>query len=165
MDSAVRPLVEAAVTSVGCELWEMSLGGAPGRRLLRVYIDAPGGVDIERCSRVSRTLRPMLDAAPELADVDLEVSSPGAERRLRGMDDYRRYAGSRVNLRFRSGGPAGEGGAETVVEGRLSQVDDHNLTVVTRGDREVEVPVEALTEARLAVDFGGDDRPHRGSRG
>ena len=108
----------------------MSVGGAPGHRLLRVYIDAPGGVDIERCTRVSRTLRPMLDAAPDLADVDLEVSSPGAERRLRGMDDYRRYTGSRVNVRFRSGGLPGEGGAETVVEGRLSQVDDRELTVV-----------------------------------
>jgi ribosome maturation factor RimP len=163
-DRQFRSLVEPAVTSMGCELWDVSLAGPPGRRLLRVYIDAPGGVDIERCTRVSRTLRPMLDASHDLADVDLEVSSPGAERRLRDIDDYRRFIGSRVNLRFRSGGPADPAGhgAETVVEGLLTQVGDSELVVLARDDRRVEVPVAALIEGRLAVDFGGDDRPHRG---
>jgi ribosome maturation factor RimP len=158
-EQLIKSLVEPAVTSMGCELWDMALTGQKGRRLLRVFIDAPGGVDLERCSRVSRTLRPMLDAAPDLADVDLEVSSPGAERRLRGMEDYRRYTGSRVNLRYRPAPEDEAAGAESVVEGQLQQVDDRELTVLARGDRAVAVPIEALIEARLAVDFGGDDRP------
>jgi ribosome maturation factor RimP len=152
--------VEPAVTAVGCELWDMSISGPAERRLLRVFIDAPGGVDLERCSRVSRTLRPMLDAAPDLADVDLEVSSPGAERRLRGMDDYRRFVGSRVNLRFRPAPEGEEAGAESVVEGLLQQADDRQLTVTARGDRAIAIPLDAVIAARLAVDFGGDDRPH-----
>jgi ribosome maturation factor RimP len=152
----VRSLVEPAVSSVGCELWDLSLAGPPGRRLLRVYIDAPGGVDLERCVRVSRTLRPVLDdASVGLGDVDLEVSSPGAERRLRGVDDYLRSIGERVNARFRHGD--GEG----VVEGTLMQVTDDALLVAGRDGLATEVLLADLREARLAVEFGGDDRPQR----
>lgn len=157
----VRSLVEPAVNSAGCELWDMSLTGPPGRRLLRVYIDAPGGVDLERCARVSRTLRPVLDeASVGLGDTDLEVSSPGAERHLRGVDDYLRSIGERVNARFRHGD--GEG----VVEGMLMQVTDEALLVAGRDGQATEVPLADLRAARLAVEFGGDDRPHhrRGRR-
>jgi ribosome maturation factor RimP len=155
----VRSLVGPAVSSVGCELWDLSLAGPPGRRLLRVYIDAPGGVDLERCARVSRTLRPMLDEASlGLSDVDLEVSSPGAERPLRGPDDYLRSIGERVNARFRHGD--GEG----VVEGTLMQVTDDALLVAGRDGLATEVPLADLRQARLAVEFGGDDRPHRRGR-
>jgi ribosome maturation factor RimP len=152
----VRSLVEPAVIASGCELWDVSLAGTPGQRFLRVYIDAPGGVDIDRCTRVSRILRPVLDE-PEhgFSDVDLEVSSPGAERRLRGVDDYLRFIGNRVNVRFQHGD--GEG----VVEGPLLQVTDDALMVAGVDGRATEVPLGDVHEARLAVDFGGDDRPHR----
>lgn len=152
----VRSLIEPAVIASGCELWDVSLAGTPGQRFLRVYIDAPGGVDIDRCTRVSRTLRPVLDEPLSgFSDVDLEVSSPGAERRLRGVDDYLRFIGNRVHVRFRHGD--GEG----VVEGPLLQVTDHALMVAGVDGRTTEVPLGDLREARLAVDFGGDDRPHR----
>ena len=154
----IRDAVEAAALSLGCELWDISLAGSTGNRMLTIYIDAPGGVDLERCARLSRSLRPLLDSAEiGLDDVDLEVSSPGAERRLRGMDDYLRFIGQRVNLRYR------HGDAEAVVEGTLLQVTDLALTVAARG-LSTEVPIDALTAARLAVEFGGDDRPRREGR-
>lgn len=149
----IRELVEPAVASAGCELWDLSLSGPAGRRLLRVYIDAPGGVDLERCARVSRTLRPALDVAAP--DIDLEVSSPGAERPLRGRADYLRYIGSRVRLRARSG----EG--EQVVEGQLVEVDDLALTVGDRQGHLTSVPTAQLLDARLAVEIGAPSRPRR----
>jgi ribosome maturation factor RimP len=152
----VRGAVEGAVAAHDCELWEIGLAGSGGHRILRVYIDAPGGVDIDRCTRVSRALRPLLDD-PEvgLADVDLEVSSPGAERELRGMPDYLRFIGQRVNVRF------GHGDAERVVEGDLLRVTDDALTIAGPKDTSTDVPVGSLLAARLAVRFGEDDRPHR----
>jgi ribosome maturation factor RimP len=151
----IRDAVEAAAASLGCELWDITLAGPVGNRILRVYIDAAGGVDLDRCARLSRSLRPLLDD-PEigLEDVDLEVSSPGAERSLRGMSDYLRFIGQRVNLRFR------HGDAETVVEGPLLRVTDEALTVATAREQSTEVPISDLVSARLAVEFGGDDRPN-----
>jgi ribosome maturation factor RimP len=152
----IRSVVAAAVAGLDCELWEIDLTGPPGHRLLRVYIDAPGGVDIDRCTRVSRVLRPLLDNSEVgLADADLEVSSPGAERELRGMPDYLRFIGRRVNVRF------GHGDAERVLEGTLLRVTEEALTIAGPKDTSTDVPVPSLLEARLAVRFGEDDRPGR----
>lgn len=155
----VRALVQSAVSSSGCELWEIRLSGPRGRQMLRVFVEAAGGVDIERCMRISRTLRPALDEAGEGLDrLDLEISSPGAERRLRDLDDYRRFLGQRVNVRFR------QEGSETAVEGTLSQVEDDAVTVVGARDEHTRVPLEQVVEGRLAVAFGGGDKIGRRQR-
>ncbi|GAC1578040.1 MAG: ribosome maturation factor RimP [Candidatus Dormibacteria bacterium] len=159
IEAALRELVEAAVLSSGCELWDFSLSGTPPRQLLRVFVETPAGTGIEDCMRVSRALRPALDEAGEGFDrLDLEVSSPGAERRLRGPEDYRRFVGQRVNVRFR------QEDSESVVEGILSAVDDAALTVVGSHEEETVVPLDQLAQARLAVDFGGGDKIGRRSR-
>lgn len=147
------------MSSSGCELWEIRLAGPHGRQVLRVFVDAPGGIDIERCMRISRTLRPALDEAGEGLDrLDLEISSPGAERRLRDLDDYRRFLGQRVNVRFR------QEGSETAVEGTLSQVEDDAVTVVGVRDEPTRVPLGQVVEGRLAVAFGGGDKIGRRQR-
>jgi ribosome maturation factor RimP len=155
----VRELVESAVSSAGCELWETRLAGPPGRQVLRVFVDAPGGMDIERCMRISRALRPALDGAGEGLDrLDLEVSSPGAQRRLRDLDDYRRCLGQRVNVRFR------QEGSETAVEGTLSEVEEDAVTVVGAREEHTRVPLEQVVEGRLAIAFGGGNKIGRRQR-
>jgi len=143
-------LIEKTVVGMGYDLVDFEQAA---RGLLRVFIDSPGGVDIGHCERVSRMLRPALDAT--LPDVDLEVSSPGAERRLRGMPDYLRFVGERVNVRFRTGV------SEHIVEGLLSAVEEDALTVASGGPDGTRVAVDEIIDARLAVAFGLDDRPHR----
>src|SRR5947209_17662070 len=94
IDERLRDIVQSAVLGNDCELWDFRVVGVPPRQVLKVFIDAPGGVDIERCMRVSRTLSPALDEAGKgLENLELEVSSPGAERPLRNLDDYRRFLG------------------------------------------------------------------------
>src|SRR5438067_10680155 len=96
LGAELREIIEPVVRAQGCELWEAAMAGPVGRRRLRVNIDAHGGVDVERCARVSRALSQAIeDPSLQMADVVLEVSSPGAERRLRGMDDYLRFLGER----------------------------------------------------------------------
>lgn len=154
-DDWLHETIEAVVRAHGCELWETSLVGPRGNRKLRVFIDQAGGVGIDTIAQVSHALSAQLPVAGmRLDDVVLEVSSPGAERRLRGMDDYRRFVGDRVNLRYRSGD------SERVIEGTLSEVEETTLTVVDAQARRHAVPVGDLLEARLAVGFG-TERPRR----
>jgi ribosome maturation factor RimP len=153
----LKTVIGPVVSSLGCELWDAAITGPRGRRMLRVYIDAPGGVDLDDCVRVSRSLGPALAAAGvAMDDVDLEVSSPGAERRLRGLEDYRRFAGQRVRLRYRSGEES-----EGVVEGTLTHVDEASLAVADRDGRPHPVSLQAVVEVRLAVEFGAPERPRK----
>jgi len=160
LGAGLRALVGAAVESSGCELWDLRLVGTPPHQVLKVFIESAGGVDIETCMRVSRSLRPTLDEAGEgIANVDLEVSSPGAERRLRNLDDYRRFLGQRVNVRFRQ--EVGEETTESVVEGILSAVEDVAVTITGAADEQTRVPLERVVQGRLAVAFGGGDKIKR----
>lgn len=72
-----------------------------GGRLLRLFIDKPGGVTLDDCADISRHLTRVL--AVEGIDYDrLEVSSPGLDRPLRKEADFARFAGQRAEIRMRT---------------------------------------------------------------
>src|SRR5512132_534590 len=90
-------LLEKTLPPMGYELvdWESS----PRSRLVRVFIDKPGGVDVEDCARVSNHLTRLFTV--EGIDYDrLEVSSPGLDRPLKRAADFTRFAGEDVELRL-----------------------------------------------------------------
>ena len=86
----------------GCEIWEIEYVKEAGNQFLRVYIDRPGGVSISHCEAVSRELDPILDEHEDLmpGSYTFEVSSAGAERRLRKPSDFERFAGSLAEVKL-----------------------------------------------------------------
>jgi ribosome maturation factor RimP len=95
----IAELLEKTLPPMGYELvdWESS----PKGRLVRIFIDKPGGVDVEDCARVSEQLTRLF--AVENVDYDrLEVSSPGLDRPLKRAADFERFAGSEAELRLHS---------------------------------------------------------------
>ena len=98
----VAALAAPVVERHGCELWDVEYVREAGNWFLRVYIDRPEGVSISYCEDVSRELDPLLDEREELfpAGYTFEVSSAGAERRLRGPSDYERFAGRLAEVKL-----------------------------------------------------------------
>lgn len=91
------PLCEAE----GLELVHVVCLTESGRRILRVYIDKPGGVSLDDCTQVSRQLGDLLDVALENSSrYILEVSSPGLNRPLVKQQDFERFAGKRAHVRL-----------------------------------------------------------------
>ncbi len=81
----------------------LELRGGGKSRMLRIFIDKPGGVTHEDCASVSRevsTIFDVEDAMPGGA-YTLEVSSPGLDRKLSRAADFERFQGSRVKLTTR----------------------------------------------------------------
>ena len=92
-------VVEPVVAGMGYEL--VDLQASNGGRLLRLFIDKPGGINVDDCAAVSRQVSRVLEV--EGVDYErLEVSSPGLDRRLRKAGDFVRFAGQRAELRMRS---------------------------------------------------------------
>lgn len=135
---------------MGYELYAVEQSGQSGRTL-RVSIDRTEPITIDDCERVSRVVGPLLDNAELIAGpYELEVSSPGAERPLRRKEDYERFNGKRVNVRYRSGD------TETVVEGQLVAVDGAGIAVQAKGLRGrapviVHIGWDDVASGRLAV--------------
>lgn len=121
---------------------------------LRLYIDKPGGIDIEDCAWVSEKVSDLLDEMdpdPIPQAYFLEVSSPGAERPLKTDQDLENAIGSYVNLSYYQ---AIEG--EKVHEGTLLSVTDEVVTLEIRiktRKKIIEVPREKIAKARLAIKF------------
>ena len=119
-------LVQPSLRHLGLEL--VDLQWRPGRSsVLRLVIDAAGGVGIDDCERVSHAVGAVLDAYDPIAGrYALEVSSPGAERPLRTESDWQAAIGRRVNVHVRSGD------GEMIVEGRLRHLDDASVEIEAR---------------------------------
>ena len=144
----LRELFLPTLTFLGYELYDLRLTGAAGRPTLQVAIDRPEGVTLDDCERVSKSLSALLDQADPLPSrYDLEVSSPGAERPLRNLEEYRRFLGKRANIRYR----VGDG--EQVAEGRLAAVSDKTVELQLRNSKSVSVSFPDILAARLAVDI------------
>lgn len=95
-----RRVLEPVLARDGYELVEVEWVRGGGRWTLRVFIDRPGGVNVDDCGLVSRTVDPILDAEDFIEpSYDLEVSSPGVERPLRTPEHFARYAGQRVHVK------------------------------------------------------------------
>ena len=126
VEELVRPVVEAD----GLELWDLKYRTESGRRLLRVTVFRPGGVDLETISRTSERLSRRLDLEGFSDDraYDLEVTSPGLERPLREPRHFERSVGE--DVRVKTVAPV-EGRA--VLEGALVSADEDGIVVSSDG--------------------------------
>jgi ribosome maturation factor RimP len=99
LESLVVPVVEQA----GYRLVRFRVMGG-NRKTLQVMVErADGGMAIEDCTRLSRALSEVLEAAdPIEGDYVLEVSSPGIDRPLTTLDDFSRFAGHEARIELKT---------------------------------------------------------------
>lgn len=122
----VRQIAERVTASHGLELVEVEFRGSGRARMLRIFIDKPGGVTHHDCEQVSREVGTILDVEDVVpgGSYVLEVSSPGLDRRLVKAADYQRFRGSLV--RITTNEPVNGGRS---FEGRLADFQDGRLTI------------------------------------
>jgi ribosome maturation factor RimP len=133
-------LIARSVPTLGYELvdWDVS----PKGRMVRVFIDKDGGVDVEDCARVSQHLTRLF--AVENVDYErLEVSSPGLDRPLRKAADYERFRGQEATLVLRE-----KRNDTRKVRGVLGGMDGAEALVETEAGT-VRIPLDLIERARL----------------
>lgn len=139
-----KPFVEQA----GCTLWDVEYVREAGTWFLRVYIDAPDGVNIDQCEAVSRPLSDALDEAdPIEGSYVLEVGSAGADRALKKPAHFEAFLGSPVDVKLyrpRDG--------QKEFTGTLAGYQDGDVTI-TVADTPVSFTKKELAQVRLHIDF------------
>ncbi|MDQ0189264.1 ribosome maturation factor RimP [Alicyclobacillus cycloheptanicus] len=148
----VEQLTLPILQACDVELVDIEYKKEGGSWFLRVFIDKPGGVDIDDCSRVSEQLSERLDEVDPIPTAYfLEVSSPGAERPLKKPADFERAVGMYVHISLYE--PLA---GHKSFEGILAAYDEQQATVEFREKgvvKRVEIPVDAIAAARLAIEF------------
>lgn len=143
-------LCERASSGTGIEVLEVQLRGAGKARLLRVYIDKTGGVTHGDCELISEKFGTLLDEEDVLPDdsYTLEVSSPGAERKLSTVRDFERVLGQKVRLTLRES----VDGAKSY-EGKLSGVAGDTLEIESLPGQMVRIPLAKVQKANLKFEW------------
>jgi ribosome maturation factor RimP len=142
----IQQLLEPTLAHMGYSIYALGQAGGGGRTL-RITIDKPEGfISIDDCERVSAVAGPLLDQADLIhGPYTLEVSSPGAERRLRDRGEYERFVGRKVNVRYRTGQ------AEVALEGVLAAVDDAGIAIRGRKSEVTHLPWADVIGTRLVA--------------
>jgi ribosome maturation factor RimP len=143
--AALQAVVEPVVTGMGYELVELQ--AANGGRMLRLFIDKPGGIVVEDCAAVSRQLSRVLEVEG-INYERLEVSSPGLDRPLKRLADFVRFAGQRAEVKMRT--PDASGRRRFV--GVLRGAEGAHVNIELEG-RTVQLALGDVERARLVPEL------------
>jgi ribosome maturation factor RimP len=142
----VQQVIDREVENVELVLLE-ELGNRR-MKIVRLYIDHPGGVTHDLCSRVSGVVGDAIDEAGWFeGGYTLEVSSPGIERPLRKRSHFEAQVGKKVWVKTK----VPVDGAK-VWQGVLLEVVDEEIVVKDAG-REVRIPLNVVSSAHLIYEF------------
>lgn len=156
-DRLVR-LLEPVVHAMDMDLEGIRVTAAGRRRVLRVIVDADGGVSLDDIAFASRELSVKLDNSAEMGEqpYTLEVSSPGVDRPLTQPRHWRRAIGRLVVAPLKTETEGHQNGNGAVVEGRIVASGERGVTLerdgVTRDYQYAE-----LGPGRVQVEFGHFD--------
>ena len=145
---AVANLAKGVVEAEGCSLWDVEYAREAGSYYLRVYIDKPGGVSINDCEAISRTLDKLLDEADPIPDSYIfEVASAGAERELKHPSDFEAFLGSEVEVRTYK--PIN---GQKAFVGTLEKYEDGAVTL-SSGKKQIRLEKQDIALVKLHVSF------------
>ena len=147
--TSLTEALEPAVASAGYELVAVEVGGSSGRPTVRVFLDCPGGIDLDAITEANGIVSPLIDEIIPGA-YTLEVSSPGIERPLVKIADFERFTGEEATVR--TARPI-EGRANFT--GRITGVEGDTIVLDVDGTT-YRIPHDAVSKARLRaeIDFG-----------
>jgi ribosome maturation factor RimP len=137
MATDLAQLLESTLAGLGYEFVDLERSGKG--KLLRIYIDKPGGINLDDCAVVSNHLSRVF-TVEDVPYERLEVSSPGLDRLLRKEQDFVRFAGQKARIKVR-----------VPVEGQ------RNFVGVLRDTREGKVEIEVDGKV-LALDLANLDK-------
>ncbi len=140
----VTPLCEEN----GCFLYDAEFQKEGKNQILRIFIDKDGGINIDECETVSRLISKKLDDEDIIATAyQLEVSSPGAERKLTKDWHYEKVMGKQIEVSLY----APIDGKKSLL-GILESFQDHSITISENGTS-VTLPKDKIASAKLYFDI------------
>ncbi|MGF1455748.1 MAG: ribosome maturation factor RimP [Alphaproteobacteria bacterium] len=150
-DQRLEEMLAPTVTAMGYELVRVRLFGQKHKTLQIMAERSDGTMHVDDCADLSRAVSALLDVEdPIEGEFTLEVSSPGIDRPLTRLKDFKAWAGFEARLELRH---AVDGRRR--FKGRLQGVDGSSVLVEAQGAdgswESVPLPFEDLADARLVI--------------
>ncbi|RXJ75810.1 ribosome maturation factor RimP [Arcobacter sp. F155] len=121
--------IEIAVQGCGAEVYDIVSLKENDMNIFRVYVTAKEGINLDKCAEISRMISPILDLdEPMNGKYNLEVSSPGIERKLKNPRHYKASIGDKVKLKDFD---------KDTIKGELLSADDNEIKIKTEHGEEI----------------------------
>jgi ribosome maturation factor RimP len=140
----LKALLAPILAEEKSELVDVQVKGGVGNQIIRVFVDKPGGINLDDCEAISRRFSDALDSADLIPGAyRLEVSSPGVERPLRSAADFRRNMDREVKITY-----AEKTDIQTVT-GKIIGVTDDKVEIKKRNQASREILISTITKATI----------------
>jgi len=148
-------VVEPYLAAEKLELDDLELIGRGRALTLRVVVDGVGGLDLDRISEVSRGLSRLLDSIPDLeGPYQLEVSSPGLERKLSRPSHFAKSLGREVVVKTNAG----------TVRGVLTESGEGGFAITDDADQIHTISYDHVLSARTVFRWERAPKPGQARR-
>jgi ribosome maturation factor RimP len=124
---------------------DIEIKGSGNRPVINIYLDnEKGGVDVDECAKISNELSVVLEAHELVGEnYVLNVSSPGLDRPLKDIRQFRKNVGRKVSVSYNS-----DEGPKTI-PGTFTNFNDEVLTVEKENGEPVEISYSTVTHAKV----------------
>lgn len=121
--------IEIAIKGCGAELYDIVSLKENDNNIFRVYVTQKGGISLDKCAEISRMISPILDIEePMNGKYNLEVSSPGIERKLKKPQHFKSSLGEKISLKDFE---------KNIIKGELIAADDNEVKIKTEHGEEI----------------------------
>jgi ribosome maturation factor RimP len=140
-------MAEQIALNQGIDIADIELLGK-GKKLLRVFIDKTNGVTLDDCERFSKSFGALMDIeSPLTGSYTLEVSSPGLDRPLKTIEDFKNNKGKLARIIT-----AEKIENQNFFLGRITEVHETHIGITIK-EHEVDIPFHMITKARLEIEL------------
>jgi ribosome maturation factor RimP len=143
--SKVKEIAESACKKYNLELFDIKYYNKSGKWFLEIVIDNPlDYVSTKDCENISREVEFQLDKLDIIPQrYYLTVSSPGLDRPLRSIDDFKRFINNKVKIKLEN---------ETII-GYIKDVKDSVIFLEENNKKIKEIKYNQIKKANLEIDI------------
>ncbi|MCP4132646.1 MAG: hypothetical protein GY754_16900 [bacterium] len=138
----ITELISTAAENLGYLVYESSIYLKGENSKITVKIDSKKEVSHEDCDTYSKELSNLLDDSAVLPNYLLEISSPGINRKLRGIEEFKRFKGAPAKIVFEK-----DDERETI-KGIITEVSPRLITL-TSGNKDITISYNEIVKANL----------------
>lgn len=122
--------IEIAVQGCDAQVYDIVSLKENDKDIFRVYVTAKEGITLDKCAEISRMISPLLDLEePMNGKYNLEVSSPGIERKLKNKRHFKASIGSKIKVKDFD---------KNITKGELIAASDNEIEIKTQeGDMKI----------------------------
>ena len=125
----------------GTHLYLVEMNVKP--RKIEIFIDGYNGVNIHECGELSSYIhRRMEDDGIDIGEYNVEVSSPGIDRALDGIRDYKKNTGRKLLVRNNQ---------NKLIKGTLVYVDETRIVLSTGNNKNEKLDFNQIKEAKIVI--------------